>query len=232
MKWGEKLSKSKCQPVQYGLSENDELYCLVKNAQGELSTFWFRKSHGSLADFLAQPGQYSSKFTLIRPVAYPNIWRKYTVIPNGDEQAVYRQVIQILTDELPVPVSELYFDYQTELDRSQNKLELAIFAMVKKVSDEMIINPNTYLDCEIYCYLRGVSHLLNTPKEHLNQHIYTVKNQIVEVKKSGLFISPKSPHSAQPTMDLENIAFDSSVLNRELFIVALGASLWNGKTSA
>lgn len=232
MKWGEKLSKRKFQPVQYGLSENDELYCLVKNAQGELSTFWYHKSQGTLTDFLAQPGQYFPRFTLIRPVAYPNIWRKYTVIPNGDEQAVYRHVIQILTDELPVPVSELYFDYQTELDPSQNKLELAIFAMVKKVSAAMLINQNTYLDCEIYCYLRGVSHLLNTPKKHLNQHIYTVKDQMIEVKKSGVVVSPKLPDSTKPTIDLDNIEFDTSVLNRELFIVALGASLWNGKTSA
>ncbi|MGX2950110.1 hypothetical protein ACWIUA_04260 [Ursidibacter sp. B-7004-1] len=158
-------------------------------------------------EVIKQAVDLSSKFTIVVPIPNHYIWQKTVYFPthfNSQEQ--YKQVIQILKQALPIPVSQIYFDVKSHQEENHNRIKTTIYALRKSYADPLLSKPNMILDNELFCYLRGVLFLNNS--ELQTESINQIHN-----------------------IDIDKLSFPENTLDKKLYLIALGASLWNGKAS-
>lgn len=222
--------KKPLSPIVLGLSEDEQYYCLVKNQAEKFSTFWQKKSEGLEMDIqkIIAKEIVNEPFTLVRTIPYQYIWRKTIFISKKlDEIQLHQQVIQILKNEQPLAIELLNFDYQRLPSSNTNLDKITIYALNKNYA-ESLNQFNNILDCELHCYIRGIFHL--NPQLDNNFPCFSFKQKIVQFTESELLfpqIEPKDcTHLANIMITDINIPSDEA---KQLYCLALGASLWNGK---
>lgn len=222
--------KKPVSPTILGLSENEEYYCLVKNQAEKFSTFWQQKSEGlemAIQKIIATE-TVNEPFTLVRTIPYQYIWRKTIFISKKlDEIQLHRQVIQILKNEQPLAIELLNFEYQ-RLPSSNNNLDkITIYALNKNYA-ESLNQFNNILDCELHCYIRGIFHL--NPQLDNNFPCFSFKQKTVQFTESELLFPLVEPKNCIYLSDILITDTDmQSDESKQLYCLALGASLWNGK---
>ncbi|KAE9531781.1 hypothetical protein [Ursidibacter arcticus] len=147
------------------------------------------------------------KFTIITPIPNHYIWQKTVYFPahfNSQEQ--YKQVIQILKQTLPIAVSQIYFDVKFNQEENNNRIKSTIYALRKSYAEPFLSKENIILDNELFCYLRGA--LLLNNSEIKTENIKQIQD-----------------------IDIDKLSFPENTPDKKLYLIALGASLWNGKVS-
>lgn len=213
-----------------GLSEDEQYYCLVKNQAEKFSTFWQKKSERLETDIqrIITKETVNEPFTLVRTIPYQYIWRKTIFISKKfDEIQLHRQVIHILKNDQPLAIELLNFDYQ-RLPSSNSNLDKIIIYALNKSYAESLNQFNSILDCELHCYIRGIFHL--NPELDNNSPCFSFKQKTVQFTESELLFPQTQPkdciHLNNIMITDINIPSDEA---KQLYCLALGASLWNGK---
>ena len=210
--------------LKVGIAENNEYYCLVHFQDGQEHVIWQKKPI-DLEVLIKQHFQSSVLSHLIRPIPYQYIWRKHYVTANTHSQtAQHKQVLQMIKQELPIPLEEMYFDFTTTEIPNQNVKRVSIYALRKAFADPLIINKQTVLDCELHCWQRGIHSLLNNEQQTPKMFNYVYQNKAFTFKENELLLCPEIPEDA---ISLENLYLPSEVIHPEIYILALGAALWH-----
>ncbi|MGX3012793.1 hypothetical protein ACWIVY_02725 [Ursidibacter sp. B-7004-1] len=195
-----------------GISYNEHSICCCINQNKHSLAIWKNVCTSysvieQIDEVIKQAVDLSSKFTIVVPIPNHYIWQKTVYFPthfNSQEQ--YKQVIQILKQALPIPVSQIYFDVKSHQEENHNRIKTTIYALRKSYADPFLSKPNMILDNELFCYLRGVLFLNNS--ELQTESINQIHN-----------------------IDIDKLSFPENTLDKKLYLIALGASLWNGKAS-
>lgn len=205
--------KKSSKNLQIGIAENESTYCLIYFEQAHPIVIWQTKPF-DIQDLLQQAVKNSQNFTIIRPIPYHYIWRKTLILPQDIEGiSLQQQVLQTIKQELPIPLTEIYFDTLQSLLNEQSLIKIHIFALKKSYADPLLLKQNTILDCELHCYQRGLLYEDNENK--IDQ--FQLHNKQFEFKNNGLEISPlHHPISVEQEQ-------------RNLYLTALGAALWTAK---
>lgn len=194
-----------------GLSEDNERYCLVHFLTGEPTTLWQDKPC-SVLDFCQQAVGDLAPFTIVRPIPHHYIWRKYIFLPKlRTPSLIYRQVIQAIKQELPVPLTEIYFDYSLAEQPDGESVRVIIYALRKSFAEPLIVTPNTVLDCELHCAQRAL-HFLQPESE---AEAYQLRDLHFQFKTNSLEIGTAPPKE-------ESLHSNAD----PLYLLALGAALW------
>ncbi|AAP95392.1 hypothetical protein A6046_04890 [[Haemophilus] ducreyi] len=147
-----KICKKETKKRQIGLAENAEYYCVVYQNSDQIIADWHIKPFNVQA-WLTQTLPFDEVATFIRPIPFSYIWRKYLFFPlNLDKNVLYRQLLHILRQELPLNLEEIYFDYQIFPLTDDRLQKVIVYAVRKHYADSLICMPNTILDCELLCF--------------------------------------------------------------------------------
>lgn len=203
---------------QYGLSENQDGYCLVSYFQDQIEVEWGKQTNELLKNL--EPNS-----RLIYAVPAHMIWRKICFFPKHyDESLIYRKIIQILSQSLPIPLSELYFDYHIQI--LETRIRVALFALRQKDWTEKNSDRKAIFDCSYYCSLRAIHYLLNLPLENIEQYSYHIQHKFLQFKSDRLIICDSEIEQSQ--LLTLNSNEQEGIVSNDLYLQALGASLWNG----
>ncbi|WP_303818423.1 hypothetical protein [Actinobacillus minor] len=218
------LNKKSSIPLKVGIAENNEYCCLVHFQHGQEHVIWQKKPI-DLTTFIKQQFQPHTLSHLIRPIPYQYIWRKYYVTANTHSQtAQHKQVLQMIKQELPIPLEEMYFDFTTTEIPNQNVKRISIYALRKAFADPLIVNKQTVLDCELHCWQRGIHALLNNEQQNQKMFNYVYQNKAFTFKENELIFCPEMPEDA---ISLDSLCLPSEVIYPEIYVLALGAALWH-----
>lgn len=205
------LRKKSSKLPQIGIAENENCYCLVYFEQERPMIIWQTKPF-DIQDLLQQAVRNSQDFTIIRPIPYHYIWRKILVLPQDIEGiSLHQKILQALQQELPILLTEIYFDTLQSLLPEQNLVKVQIFALKRSYADPLLLTQNTILDCELHCYQRGL--LYENNESNIDQ--FQLHNKQFEFKNNGLEISSSSQ------------ATSAEQEKHNLYLTALGAALWS-----
>ncbi|MDP8032873.1 hypothetical protein QJU43_00035 [Pasteurella atlantica] len=245
------LFQTKLQNKKLGLSQNEQYFCVVSIEDQVICTKWYEKDSNRLLDILKRE---KSEICIIQSMSDRFIWRKYLFFPHYYNKAmIYRQIIEVLKQEVPVSIEEIYFDYQIALQESENIYRVIIYALIKNNETDFSLNKQMVLDSELYCYRRGIDYLvhqqLDNKGESSREDTYLFKNQLIQFKQTELFqisiekLSQLTGYKRLLTIEkIQNLSqiekekiitlalpSDQKIIDPYLYIIALGACLWNGK---
>lgn len=203
----------------YGLSENEHYYCIVEYTQSNISHHWKRKPAELLQIF-------SGNSRIIKAIPHHIIWRRVFYLPKQcTKEVIYQQVIQRIRQELPISLSEVQFDYQVQpLD---DRFRIALFVVKKSVIQSLNYIPNVILDCELHCIARALHYLNQLPMDNIYEYSYPLGDRYFHFTYDGVVVSnihPKDTH----LIPIPSTIFDEIERDNLTYIIALGASLWNG----
>lgn len=220
-------SLKKRDAVQVGMSENEQIRCFVWHDNHQRYSHWEQNT----APFdPTQAVSLPEKFTLIQAVPNHYIWQKTLLLPfepslnkrtqKQNELLRYKQIIQILKNELPIALDEVYFDTIIETQAEKNTQLIELYALRKHYAHSRLNTRSTALDSELHCYARGLSAYLQDPSPYyyaLNDLIFHFVDQRIEILKHPI---------DSPLFNSEQIDFPKNTLDKTLYLIALGASLW------
>ncbi|QIW16674.1 hypothetical protein A4G20_10220 [Pasteurellaceae bacterium RH1A] len=222
--------------VQIGLSEDKDQFCLVKQEGGLTKTQWFEKKKVSADKLLQKMEGFKHGSVVVRAIPHQYIWRKYLLLPaSQNHNLIYRQVIQQLKQDLPLKLEDIYFDYQITPLKNQG-LQVIIYALAKGFANQFLTQPKLHLDCEWHCLQRAYHFLAQEKPKKPFATGYLFKNQILEFKteQAGLMPLKKEAYferfyTYQKSGFANEIQIDimPDITKPELYLTALGASLWN-----
>ncbi|MDO4697222.1 MAG: hypothetical protein Q4A60_00855 [Pasteurellaceae bacterium] len=195
-----KFFANKKPKIQIGIAENSHYRCWVWQENNRQTIQWQNKQQAP--DLLIQRGLFSATFCIIRPIPQAFIWQKQATLVLSENETLYKQILQILHQELPIALADVYFDYHTQIQLEQNLVQVALYAVRKDYANGLLLPCPTILDCENHCYQRGFAYLL--PDMPANE--------------TGLDVN-----------QIDEDLFPDNTQDKSLYITALGASLWNGK---
>lgn len=233
MKLRNKSSQPKPSTILLGLSEDEHHYCLVKKEADTFTTFWQKKPYDI--------NQFIQKVTLIdtfnktklvriiRPVPYEYIWRKTLFLPKSlNEIQLHQQVIHILKNEQPLAIEKLNIDYQQSLNTHNNLNKVTIHALHKNYAQSLSQVP-CILDCELYCYIRAINYF-KTNNSSEDNFCFSFKQKFIQCTEAEMKFTPTEPENC---IHLKNILISEPNIDsdntKHLYLLAFGASLWNGK---
>lgn len=196
------LTRKSKSTLQIGLAENKTHRCFVWLMNEAAQFEWQPRSEPF---YLPQAVSSAQKFAIIRPVPEQYIWKKIVFLPmEYDELMIYKQIIQILKQELPLELHQVHFDYQVELKAEKKAQKISLFALRKSYSEALSSRYPTILDSELHCFHRALQFLKpeqSFASEALEEHISAIDEAL----------------------------FPANILDKHCYLIALGASLWNGK---
>ncbi|MDG6448784.1 competence protein ComA [Glaesserella parasuis] len=209
--------------IQVGFFWQENTACVVYFEQEQPHSFYF--SSKVEADSFLQ--QFPFSYQLIQAVSYSHIWRKTLILPSLDSSLkIEQQAIQILKQSLPLDLAEIVFDYQvTPLDNNQ-LYQMKLYALRKSEMWE----GNAILDCELHCLLRGIVYLSEITQEDIEKYCYQVQGKFIQYKDQQLTIE-KQNLTDSPVFNVETLSQANDIPHFYPYLIALGASLWNGKAS-
>ncbi|QLB14289.1 competence protein ComA [Mannheimia granulomatis] len=233
MKLLQKVSKACLQPYVLGLSEDEHYYCLVKKETEKFTVFWQKKPF-DLACFIQMNtneklNQHREKPNLIRPISHSYIWRKTVFLPKTlNAIQLHQHIIQILKNEQPLSIETLNFDYQQFSLSNNNLNKIVIYALRKSYADNLTQIP-CVLDCELHCYIRAISYFKNlTDKTEFPP--FSFQQKTVQFTEANIRFLPIAPENCIKIEDIEISESEiNSIQHKHLYLLAVGASLWNGK---
>lgn len=214
----------------WGLSEDEHYYCLVQNKARKSTIFWQKKRDG-LASLI--PHRLEKGAILVRPISHQYIWRKTVFLPNTlNKMQLHQQIIHILKQEQPLTLDLLNIDYQQLPSQNPNLNKVVIYALRKSYAEELN-QPHSILDCELHCYFRAITYLCKSP-EITEFPCFEFKQKIVQFSENELVFPKSEPKSCLyfadiPLPDIEIAEEMDTNEVKHLYLLALGASLWNGK---
>ncbi len=178
------------------------------------------------------------------------IWRNFLKIRGriADEYNDYKMIVNYINKNCPQPITEIYFDYFLENDAHSNNRVYAIFAIMKKYVNDYILD-DFILDSRIHCFIRGVNFLLDLKENSYeglsyildNKVIITIRNkirilhfdEIGEELRNHLLVCLDGEDDITFNVKSKEILKDSFGFENtddfKLFIISLGAYLWQGK---
>ena len=214
--------------VQIGIAENEQYCCMVVQKEGQILDSQWHLTPYKLQNLLLQVVHFSQNFTIIRPLPYQYIWRKYVFLPlDIVEQDIHKQVIYILKQQVPLPIEQIAFDYIWEEQVSAHRIKLVIYAIKKEYIDSLLLDKfSIHLDCELHGYLRAFHYLLPVSQENIFESSYHLDYLSFQFKDDALIIDPKE---SLYKYIINQINFSGDILDTHLYLKALGASLWNGE---
>ncbi|WP_265410928.1 type IV pilus biogenesis protein PilM [Actinobacillus pleuropneumoniae] len=217
--------KKESKNYSIGISENQAYRCFSFEYQEQRETYWQLKTDDNRFT-LPQAIECLKNPVFIRSVPFQYIWRKYLFLPiNYDQAMIYRQILQVLRQELPLAIEEVYFDYQCFPLPNDNLVRVIIYALRKNYADSLFIQPNTILDCELYCFVRGFNYLSSSELAQQDR-IYALENKTFKLTPKGVEFNTDL---TQANCHLKQLELPDSITDPVLYLTALGASLWNGE---
>lgn len=221
------FSKRESKATQLGLAENDKLRCAVWQQDGEIIDVQWHSRSANMSEIPLQAGRFSQKFTIIRPLPYQYIWRKVLFLPlHFPLQDIHKQVVYILKQQVPLSINELSFNYYLEQQVNLKRMKLVIYAIRKIYINQFIFErQQIHLDCELHCYVRAFQYLLED-KYDIYDCSYQLDDFSFQFKSEELIIEPKE---SIYQYRLEQLEIPEGIVDKKLYLQALGASLWNGK---
>lgn len=132
-------------------------------------------------------------------------------------------------------IEDLYFDYYTEKLEENNVIKVIVYVLRKGFADSL---KNTIgeivLDCEAYCFIRGIHYLLRKNIEfdfnsNTEERYYKFGGKIIQINHNGVKLSNCTSIRKEELISIEKYAFEKDILDPHLYTLALGACLWNGK---
>lgn len=222
------FSKRESKTTQLGLAENDKLRCAVWQQDSEIIDVQWHSRSANMSEIPLQAGSFSQKFTIIRPLPHQYIWRRTLFLPlQFPEKDIHKQVIQILKQQIPLPIDTLSFDYYCERQTESMRIKLIIYAIRKNYIKPLVSEKiSVYLDCELHCYLRAFHYFLPESRDDIPLNSYHLNDISFQVKNEEMQINPKE---SLYQYHIEQIKLPDEILDKKLYLQALGASLWNGK---
>ncbi len=245
------LFQKKLPDKKIGISQNEHYFCIITNKNQNVKVKWYQKSQFLLNDVLTQIEVKKTNVYKIFATNDQFIWRKYCFFPKDYSKAMlHRQIFEILKQELPISIENIYFDYQIFSQDSKELNKVIIYALIKNNQISINIDNTTILDSEVYCYKRGLDYVFHLDENQDNAEIgYFFKNSIIQFKpqeycqtfienevqmtdcKRLYFLKnlqkmPDITSCESIGLSIEN---EQEILDYELYITALGATLWNGK---
>ncbi len=214
--------KKQQEDLPIGIAEDETHYCIAYLVQEQPIVNFYPKST-ALTEILATISGFSGKKKqIIRPVPYHYIWRKYLIQPiNVDKETIFRQVIQTIKQELPISIDEVYFDYQTLPHKAQKVTQIIIYALRKRFAEQLLLDMDTVLDCELQCWQRGFHFFMQSPPQ--NGQNYAFKEKFFTFKLTELSIQNECNENY---LSLNDLTLPENVVSKEPYILALGACLW------
>ncbi|MDG6881972.1 Uncharacterised protein [Phocoenobacter uteri] len=245
------LFKPKSTYRKVGISHNENYFCAVVKNNQQYDVQWYNKSQFRLSEIFNQLELANKKICKIYAINDRFIWRKYLFFPaNYSTEMLYRQMITLLKQELPIAIEDIYFDYQILLQPENNLKKVILYALKKDCQQFENKDKTIILDSEIYCYKRGLTHLFKLD-ENLNEaeNGYVFQDQIIQFKQQE-FCQTAIENSEQIS-DCKRLYFfenlqkipkikecelillpsldEKTIRDPYLYLTALGATLWNGK---
>ncbi|QLB21114.1 hypothetical protein A6B43_06060 [Vespertiliibacter pulmonis] len=212
------LSSHKARALQIGMSEDEQYRCLIWQENQQINVHWQDKKEP--LDLLQAVG-YQTKFVIIRPIPDNYIWKRTLRLPlETNQEARYKQIIQILKNELPIELENIYFDYITETDLVNKSQLIRIYSLRKNYAKQHVTLYPTILDSELFCYLRGIKYL---NPEYIYK-IESIDNLIVNNNTENIQIIDKN--TQENLINLDNFLFPENTINKYLYLLALGSTLW------
>ncbi|VEI46705.1 Tfp pilus assembly protein [Actinobacillus equuli] len=106
-----------------------------------------------------------------------NIFGEISFLPLSYSQTmIYRQILQVLCRELPIALEEVYFDYQLFPLPNDGLVRVLVYALRRNYADLLLLQTDTILDCELYCFVRGFNYLSNSTLAQ-EDRVYTLENK-------------------------------------------------------
>lgn len=227
MKYLKKSVKLPQQSVMFGLSEDEQYYCLVKKEAEKFTIFW-QKKPCELALFRQAMMNLKQPYRLVRPVSHQYIWRKTVFLPHTLNQIqLHQQVVKILKNEQPLAIELLNFSYQQFPSSNPNLNKIIIYALRKSYAENLEQIP-CILDCELHCYMRAISHLKNLPETD-EFPCFSFQQKTVQFTETGIQFLPTVTENCIRLEEIETTETELTDTQKHLYFLALGASLWNGK---
>lgn len=227
MKSFAKLLKKTQKCSLIGVSENQDYRCFVltNELDNKMDVYWQQKAENG--EFV---GLHAVKFppnaTFVHSVPYQYIWRKYLFLPiSYSHIMIYRQLLQVLRKELPIAIEDVYFDYQLFPLPNDGLVRVIVYALRRNYANSLLMQSDTILDCELYCFVRGFNSL-STSALAQEERIYALGEKAFRLSPQAIEFSQDL---TQVNCHVNQLELNTSVKDPFLYLTALGASLWNGK---
>ncbi|WP_053067690.1 hypothetical protein [Muribacter muris] len=213
-----------------GISENNNYLCCVSFKNNQPQVHWLAKSASIPSLFeIIQTAFGLSAFRLVYATPYPFIWRKYLFFPaHYSQKMIYRQIVHYFNQTLPLGLENVYFDYQIKPFSENDAIRVILYAIKKTYVDEIVLNDKQVLDCELFCFIRGLHYLNNDPLDDISAYCYPIQGRYIHFKFDELKVYQNLPENIT-VYPMENVAFTEDILEPTLYLKALGASLWTGR---
>lgn len=204
----------------YGISENQEHYCIAEVGDDGMNIQWRNKSDGLLP--------FVSGYA-VKSLPCHIIWRRVFFLPKSSSHAfIYQQIIRKMQQELPVEISDLQFDYQIHpLDTAWR---VALFAVRRAAMHPLTQEISWIFDCELHCIARALLYLNRIPNEQAAEFCYPFEDKFFFFDSEGLKITAIQPEKL-PVLQEPAQSIPPDMLDHSLYIKAVGAALWNGTAS-
>lgn len=202
---------------RYGIAQNGKLFCLLCR-EPDLSVQWFEDEQALLSALPA-------KAEIVYSLPHQHIWRKVLFLNEQyRKRDLHPQILRILSQELPLSIEEIRFDYH--IQKIPSGIRLALFA-IRNTFSTVLQSEKTIWDCELHCIARALLHLNQQSIENIEQFYFPFNGQFFNFQTDGVhFCSTAEPEKVLSADQLEIPADKQS-----LYLSALGASLWNGTAS-
>ncbi|MCK3654708.1 hypothetical protein A4G19_02680 [Pasteurellaceae bacterium Macca] len=212
--------------LQIGCSENERYICLVYTQHQQQHYHFLAKP----CDEMAFLHDQFTQFRLVRAVPHHYIYRQVTFFPpHYTATQIYRQLIRQLQQELPLPLEAVYFDYHHS--RHKEGQRLALLAIRQDYAHALCLKHRpTVLDCELHCLLRGYEQAVDFQEDFataLHHRCFQFGEQFLQFSLNGITLS-KTPQADCQCWDLSRCQLPDALTDATLFLIALGASQWNG----
>lgn len=205
------------QIIQYGIAHNETNYCCANSSH----IAWFKEEKQLLA-YLPHQAR------IIYALPHQHIWRKIFFLPHQNKQNLHAKILRLLEQELPLNLTEIYFDYY--IQNTPQNLRVALFALRKNYSIQLALNLSNEVifDCELHCITRALLHLNQQPLENIEQFYFPYEQGYFSLQPSGMQFDTTLPEQSQ-LLQLTDSQYSKD--EQQLYLKALGASLWNGLAS-
>lgn len=247
-----KVSQRKIQ--QIGLWKNGINYECV----------WFDEENKPYFCYIKEPIplDYSSLFVISNQTEYclkfitailpQKTWTKTLLLPEGlNSTECEQQCHFLLSQELPIPIEDIWFDYQSE--QMKQGFKLTIFAIKKQIATDYISTytplPIDVLDCCINSLVRAFQYFTSNQLEHHHLYLYldeqyafainvtpqqirfiqqTEKNlmDIVNLFCQRYTFSPKQIYVYHTKQNQQTLPKHWKKIETNLPFIALGNALW------
>ncbi|WGE89619.1 pilus assembly protein PilM [Actinobacillus arthritidis] len=225
MKKFTKMMKKTTRNCLVGVSENQAYRCFCFDNEYKRMCYWQSIIENNSFS-LPKAVEFPSNPVFVRSVPFQYIWRKYLFLPiRYDQTMIYRQLLQVLQQELPLSLEEVYFDYQLFPLEKEGLVKVIVYALRKSYAHTLMIRADTILDCELYCFVRGFNALSSSDLAQENR-IYALTDRTFRLTGKEIEFNTDLTLA---NCRLEQLELDDSIKDPFLYVTALGASLWNGK---